>query len=69
MQKESCSTVLQQYENGDSYRGQLKMGMRNGHGVYTYKNGSRYEGDFVNGALSGTGIFYYKNGEMYKGEW
>jgi hypothetical protein len=67
--KESVQEVHQHYSNGDSYKGKLEEGVRQGQGTYTYKKGGRYQGEFVDGHPSGKGEFYYNNGEMYQGEW
>lgn len=67
--KDFEQVVHQQYSNGDSYKGKLKDGVRQGQGIYSYKKGGRYEGEFRDGQPEGKGVFYYNNGEMYQGDW
>ncbi len=58
------------YENGDTYVGEMKNGLRNGQGAMTYANGDVYEGEWINDKKNGQeGTMTYANGSVYKGEW
>jgi hypothetical protein len=41
-----------QFDDGDTYEGNLVNDVMNGYGKYTWSNGDIYEGDWVNGAMS-----------------
>ena len=47
-----------QYDINETYRGEFKMGLRDGKGIYTYKNGSYYDGEWKNDKRNGKGTFY-----------
>lgn len=54
------------YENGDTYSGTVKAGVRNGNGIYTWKNESgsteaKYDGAWVDGVMQGSGSYYYSS--------
>jgi len=54
------------YENGDTYAGAVKAGVRDGKGIYTWKNESggteaKYDGAWVDGVMQGSGIYYYSS--------
>lgn len=57
------------YENGDMYKGKLKNGKPEGHGVMTYTNGDEYDGKWKAGKKEGHGIFTYADGDKYDGKW
>lgn len=48
-----------------TYKGEIKNGMANGHGIITYTNGDSWEGNFTNNKMDGKGIITYNlpNGE------
>jgi hypothetical protein len=50
------------------YRGELKGGSADGHGVYQYPSGARYEGGFVEGRYEGHGVYRYASGSTFEGE-
>lgn len=57
------------YQFGGTYKGTLKNGLRDGHGVLTLTvDGSRYEGNFSNGLKDGQGALTWANGDTYEGE-
>lgn len=61
--------VREDYESGAYYIGNIKNGMRNGHGKYVFTDGSYYEGDFLNGDSHGIGTHIYANGDKFHGRW
>jgi len=58
----------QNYDNGDSYEGELFDNKRDGQGTYTWKDGDKYVGDFIDNQRTGKGTFYWVDGERYEGE-
>jgi hypothetical protein len=52
---------------GDKYRGQVKIGQKNGFGILEYSSGSRYEGSFLDDQRSGFGTRYWDDGNLYEG--
>src|SRR5258708_122717 len=50
---------------GGVYRGELKGGTADGHGVYQYPSGARYEGGFVEGRYEGHGVYRYASGSTF----
>ena len=52
--------------NEEYYKGDYKMGIKDGQGEVKYPNGKKYIGPFVNGKLNGIGIF--EDGKGNKGE-
>ena len=63
----SIETVA--YENGDTYVGEMKNGLRNGQGTMTYGNDDVYEGEWINDKKNGRGTMTYANGDVYTGDW
>ena len=58
------------FASGDTYVGQLRFGVMNGHGTYRYSNGDVYVGRFSNGVMEGKGTFTKRAfGEKTVGEW
>lgn len=57
------------YERGETYRGQVKKGLKWGTGVYHWSDGSNYEGQWFNDSEHGFGVKEYANGDRYQGEW
>ncbi len=56
------------YDNGDIYVGDIKDGLRDGHGVMTFSaTGDVYEGTFSKDEITGSGVFKYANGDVYEG--
>ena len=47
-----------QYDINETYKGEFKMGLRNGKGIYTYKSGSYYDGEWKDDKRNGKGTFY-----------
>lgn len=71
---EGIATYSGGTSNGDSYAGQFKEGLRDGHGVMTFANNSgrkfnglRYEGQYANGKVNGHGIMMWRDGDSYAG--
>ncbi len=58
----------QNYDNGDSYEGELFDNKRDGQGTYTWKDGDKYVGDFIDNQRTGKGTFYWVDGERYEGD-
>ncbi|SDW22408.1 MORN repeat-containing protein [Paenibacillus sp. CF384] len=58
-----------EYESGETYRGQIKNGMKSGTGLYRWCDGSTYEGQWFNDSEYGIGVKEYANGDRYGGEW
>jgi hypothetical protein len=56
------------FDNGDSYTGQLKNGAPNGQGTYTYADGSVYTGSFKDSVFDGQGRFVDASGTTFEGE-
>ena len=56
------------FDNGDSYTGQLKSGVPNGQGTYTYADGSVYTGSFKDSVFDGQGKFVDASGTTFEGE-
>jgi hypothetical protein len=59
------------FDNGDSYIGKLKDGVRNGFGHYTWANGNYYIGEFKDGLKHGYGFWSKSkdtNSNQYRGE-
>ena len=56
------------FDNGDSYTGQLKNGVPNGQGTYTYADGSVYTGSFKDSVFDGQGKFVDASGTTFEGE-
>lgn len=55
------------YNNQDSYTGDMNNGRREGEGKYTFSNGDVYEGAFENNEISGKGKYLFDNGNEYEG--
>ena len=54
------------WSENEYYKGDYKMGIKEGNGEVKYPNGKKYIGPFVNGKLNGIGIF--EDGKGNKGE-
>lgn len=52
-----------------NYTGDLKNGMKEGHGTATYVDGSKYVGEFKNNLRSGHGVWTNARGDRYDGQW
>lgn len=61
------SEILHKYQNGDSYKGQLLEGVKEGEGLYRFKNGDFYKGNFENNNFHGKGTYTTSNGDIYTG--
>jgi hypothetical protein len=59
------------YNDGtDSYfEGNMKDGVRDGHGVFVGSKKDKYQGQFVNGRFEGKGTYTWADGGKYEGEW
>lgn len=57
------------YEDGSTYQGQYRMGLREGQGRLVTKDGSIYEGQFKQDKRHGLGAMYSSFGCGYIGEW
>lgn len=59
------------YPNGDVYIGEVRSGLRYGHGVMTYGTTKMvYIGEWIDGHMHGNGIMKYADGSIfYEGEW
>lgn len=55
-------------EEGFTYDGKYKKGLRHGQGVGVWSDGSRYEGMWKYGAMNGKGT-YTSKGNKYEGMW
>lgn len=60
-----------EFENGDTYDGDVLDGEMTGKGRYTYSNGDIYEGDFVSGKRCGKGKYLWFSGSCasYEGDY
>jgi lysophospholipase L1-like esterase len=47
------------YDNGDTYTGEFKNGVRSGQGKYTWANGTVYTGEWLNGNPTGNGTYTF----------
>ncbi|KAL4506048.1 hypothetical protein ABPG72_013809 [Tetrahymena utriculariae] len=56
------------YNNGSSYKGQLKNNQKHGKGKIDFGNGIIYEGDFKKDTFYGYGQLIQINGDQYKGD-
>lgn len=61
--------VRSTYADGGIYEGELKEGLRCGHGVHKLQNGGFYDGQWENDSKNGKGVFVNANGNKYDGEW
>jgi len=57
------------YDSGDTYKGEMKDGKRNGEGTYTWASGSTYVGEWKDGKRNGQGTMTWAYGDKYIGEW
>jgi hypothetical protein len=53
----------------DTYSGEYKKGIWNGHGTYSYENGEKYVGEWKDGRYHGKGTYTLKDGSKYVGEY
>jgi len=58
-----------EYESGETYKGQIKNGLKWGTGIYRWSDGSKYEGQWFNDSEYGFGVKEYANSDSYRGEW
>ncbi len=59
----------QTYDDGASYKGNLKNGLRHGQGIMTWPNGDKYKGEFSDGYRHGQGTYAWFSGEKSEGVW
>lgn len=57
------------YENGDTYFGDYKNGVKSGHGTYRFANGDTYVGEWQNDTYNGAGTYKFSNGETHTGKY
>jgi hypothetical protein len=57
------------YADGGRYDGELKEGVRCGHGIHTLPDGGFYEGQWEDDQKNGKGLLRSANGNKYDGEW
>ncbi|MDL2357716.1 MAG: hypothetical protein QFF03_20875 [Pseudomonadota bacterium] len=57
------------YENGDSYKGQIKNGLRDGKGYTASANGDQYEGEYRHDRRHGKGVMLRHDQSEYTGDW
>ena len=57
------------YEDGGSYEGEWRFGLKNGFGKEVTGENTCYEGHWKNDKKSGHGLFTNKNGDLYMGNW
>lgn len=62
----ASSQVSIQPEDGSFYQGQVKDGVKHGHGRLLSADGSEYIGEFVDGEPHGSGIYHYPDGRSKK---
>jgi len=56
-----------EYPNGNVYCGEMRDGMRWGHGLMMYQRGGNYEGFWKRDRKHGFGKRLYRNGDVYRG--
>ena len=67
--KEPHGLGSMQYNDGSSYEGYWKIGLREGnHGCFKTPTGVTYEGDFEEDEFHGKGVYTEKNGDSYEGD-
>jgi len=57
------------YQNGATYQGQYKLGLRHGWGTIVWEDGSCYEGFWENDMSNGDGRLIHVGGDVYIGDW
>ncbi|KAG1671619.1 hypothetical protein FOA52_006850 [Chlamydomonas sp. UWO 241] len=65
----TVSDAVLEYEDGSTYEGPLRRGLRHGKGLFTSPNGFSYKGRFVDGKAEDFGEAVYCGGALYVGEW
>ena len=60
--------ILEDYEKGFIYKGDMVNGMKEGKGSLEYIDGTIYEGDFKSDLYNGNGVLKFKDGKKYEGE-
>lgn len=58
-----------EFQENESYQGQMSNGMRSGTGVYRWMDGTKYAGQWHRDSEYGFGVKEYANGDCYRGEW
>lgn len=53
--------------DGGRYVGQLKNGIRSGHGAFYLPSGDSYFGEWENDVFHGKGVYVYAKGDRYQG--
>lgn len=56
------------YKSGESYQGNLQLGVYEGYGKLTSPGGETYEGSFRSGQKEGFGKLHYSSGAEYSGQ-
>jgi len=67
--KQLNNYVMDSYENGERYEGQILKGLKHGRGIYTWQDGTVYIGYWNNDLEHGYGEKLYANGDVYRGYW
>ncbi len=57
------------YDDGFTWVGQLKKGLKHGQGVLTFPDGTKYTGTFTKGKLTGYGTMISPDGRKYVGHY
>jgi hypothetical protein len=66
--KENGQGTMIYADNGRTYTGEWKDGIRVGKGIITFKSGDSYEGQWENNKMNGQGIYKFAKGDVYKGQ-
>ncbi len=54
------------FNNGDSFKGQLRNGKMHGKGIYTHANGMQFFGEWNNNIPTGTGKYIRTDGTYFE---
>ena len=60
--------VYDEYPDGDTYKGTILNGLRNGRGHYRSASGDTYHGDWEDGQMHGKGTYTTASGNVYRGK-
>ena len=58
--------MMEYYQDGSYYEGQMLDGKRHGKGKFYYESGEGgvYDGEWAGGKINGVGTLYYASGEI-----
>ena len=62
-----CGYRFYRWSNGDTYDGDYKNDLKDGHGVFRWSTLDTYEGEVRNGVRHGKGVYRYADGRFYAG--